>query len=283
MSIKSTADAIYVFRFIRTLVQRWESTPAYKLGLIDAKGKRLRSPETSEEKNAYTFFHRVVFNVKRLFELLPGQFATRLTSYASALYLLRENTGVDEQELIEVLINSLDINSSLDEEAAILFEENKVYQLKHEIPIQDDKTPFAAAGTAITIKSKIDNVAGIDIYEAIHNLTQKKVYVSSFDIEADLFTEEFSVTTVDVVLPPKPLKTDHGDKYQHFKVPTSVFRRFDQGRKKYQRWKLFLDLNDENQCAICQFAKKHRDALIVIEDESTGAMRAVRPTSSDGY
>lgn len=278
--IKSAADAVYVFRFIRTLVQRWESTGAYKLGLIDAKGKRLKSPETREEKNAYTFFHRVVFNVKRLFELLPGRYATRLTSYASALYLLREHTELNDDQLINAIKKVYKLTEELDENTILELQENRVYQLKNDMILSNGE--IADAGTSITVKREYDTFANISIFEAIHNLTQKQLYVSTSDIEKDLFLEEFSVTTSDVVMPPKPLKTDQGNKYQRFKVPTEVFTRFDRGRKKHQRWKTFLDLTDEKQCAICQFAKKYRDALIVIEDESSGAMRAIRPTSSDG-
>ena len=45
-------------------------------------------------KDAYTFFHRLVFNIKKL---IP---AGRLGSYAATLLLLREHTNLSEDEII---------------------------------------------------------------------------------------------------------------------------------------------------------------------------------------
>ena len=41
--VKGAADLVYTFRFIRMLVLKWESWDAYKQGLIDEKGKRIKS------------------------------------------------------------------------------------------------------------------------------------------------------------------------------------------------------------------------------------------------
>ena len=115
MTIKSAADAIYAFRFLRKLTQRWEDMEAYELGIIDENGKVLkkaRDLETAEEKGAYTYFHRLVFNIKRLLEKLPlGK--TRLASFATALFLIKENTGMSEEE-VTALLESFDLDKSVD-------------------------------------------------------------------------------------------------------------------------------------------------------------------------
>lgn len=280
--LKRAADTVYAFRFLRLLVMPWKKTKAYKLGLIDDDGRRIRSPETSEEKAAYTFFHRLVFNLKRLINLVPGKGPRTLASYASALYLIKEYLNQDESKLLEALeFNSDTILEDLEQNGLI---ENRRYQLNKDIIIHSKQFDLVApSGSIVTIKEAKDAFSGITIYEAIHTLSNKKIYVTEYDISTDLNQEEFSVTTADIAMPPMPMKTDHGDKYQHFKIPSTVFTKFDRGRKKYQRWKVYLDLNDEKQLQIAQFARKHRDALIVIEDEYTGAMRAIRPTSSDGW
>ena len=112
MGLTRIADTIYAFRFLKLLVTPWEKTNAYKLGIVDEKGKKLKKPETAEEKDVYNIFHKLVYNVKRLLGKLPlGQ--TRLASYAAALYLIKENTGLSEKEIEEVLDKlELDLDKS---------------------------------------------------------------------------------------------------------------------------------------------------------------------------
>jgi len=103
--ISRTADLFYAYRFLKLLVTDWEDTKAYELGILDDKGKVLKKGSqlnTSEEKAAYTVFHRLVFNIKRLLNKLPfGR--TKLASYATALFLIKEETGLSEEELLKVL------------------------------------------------------------------------------------------------------------------------------------------------------------------------------------
>ena len=93
-------DTVIVFRILKLLTTPWEEQAAYKEGLIDDKGKRLKKKrvKTNDQKNAYTFLHRLVFNLKRLMELLPfGK--TRLASYATALFLIKEHCGIKGNKL----------------------------------------------------------------------------------------------------------------------------------------------------------------------------------------
>ena len=73
--IKQSADLVYAFRFIRILTSDWKSLDAYKLGIIDETGKRLKDKkvENQEERNAFNLFHRLVFNLKRFFISLSGK------------------------------------------------------------------------------------------------------------------------------------------------------------------------------------------------------------------
>ena len=64
-------DAFITFRFLKLLVTPFDKTEAYKLGIIDERGKVLkkyRSLERVEERRAYTILHRLVFNIKKLIE-----------------------------------------------------------------------------------------------------------------------------------------------------------------------------------------------------------------------
>jgi len=86
-----------------------------------------------------------------------------------------------------------------------------------------------------------------------------------------------SSTSIDVGYD-KPLFNKKG---KAFDVSTDVFRRFQKGRNKFERWSKFLNLEDSNQKAIYDYAKRNRGATIVLRDSETGALRAIRARSSD--
>jgi len=66
-----------------------------------------------------------------------------------------------------------------------------------------------------------------------------------------------------------------------FDVSSEVFRRFQTGRNKFERWSKFLNLEDAGQKSIYDYARSNRDATIILRDESTGALKAIRPRSSN--
>ena len=64
----------FIYKFLRILTTPWESTDAFKLGIIDEKGTILKKHKTLlkiEEKEAYTMMHRLVWKLKRLMEKVP--------------------------------------------------------------------------------------------------------------------------------------------------------------------------------------------------------------------
>jgi len=110
--MSKAVDLILIYQFIKRLTTPFNKTEAYKLGLIDEKGKRTdKKIETKEEEDAYGYFDRLVFNIKRLIEKVPGG-SSRLGSYAAALFLIRESMepkkNYTEQELIEGWMSAMD-------------------------------------------------------------------------------------------------------------------------------------------------------------------------------
>src|SRR6056300_208700 len=91
------ADLVYTFRFLRLLTTPFEKTKAFELGIIDKDGKRDKKGvpyiDTPEKKSAYTAFHRIVFNIKKLLAKAPGG-SSKIASYAAALFLIKENYNV---------------------------------------------------------------------------------------------------------------------------------------------------------------------------------------------
>lgn len=87
--MSNPVDIFLVYEFIKRLSTPFDKTNAFKLGLIDADGNRLKKAETKEEKAALGYYDRMIFNLKRLLSLVPGG-KTQIGSFAAALLLLRE-------------------------------------------------------------------------------------------------------------------------------------------------------------------------------------------------
>ena len=102
------ADMVYAIRFLKLLVTPFKKTEAFKQGLVDENGYRTEIPiETNDQRSAFTIFHRLVFNVKRLLGKVPGGKST-LGSYAAALFLIKENSELSEEEIKAVMSEVLD-------------------------------------------------------------------------------------------------------------------------------------------------------------------------------
>lgn len=193
MSVMTQAgDLIYTFRFLRLLTQSWKDTAAYKAGVIDDNGKvikRTRDFTTQEEKDSYTLFHRLVFNLKRLIEKVPlGK--SKIASYAAALFLIKENAGFSEEQLKSILekagFDSDDTNLT---ESWMIHDEvlgPGKYTLTRDIasPVTGDL--IAKKGTAVSVyenTTPVDTLLGAHIYQVKHLLTRQDIYVTVGDIK----------------------------------------------------------------------------------------------------
>ena len=103
-------DLFVTYRFLKLLTTPFEKTDAYKLGIIDKDGNRIRQEKstkpavelsTSELKNAYTILHKLVFNIKKLFAKVPG-LRTKVGTYAAALFYLK--THLRNQLMIQICL-----------------------------------------------------------------------------------------------------------------------------------------------------------------------------------
>tara|TARA_R100000008_G_C3582455_1_gene169555 strand:+ start:1307 stop:1744 length:438 start_codon:yes stop_codon:yes gene_type:complete len=132
-------NAFVIFQFVKLLATPYKKTEAFKLGIIDEKGKYLkkqRDLKTTAEKKASNIFTRLVWNIKKLIEKVPfGK--TRLASIATALYLIKEETekvGVDGEMLEEAFCSWLMEEHGIDYKTELLnekFEElNLINNLK---------------------------------------------------------------------------------------------------------------------------------------------------------
>lgn len=193
MSLATRAgDLLYTFRFLKILVTKFEDTDAFKLGIIDKDGKRNKKVpvKSDKEKAAYTSFHRLVFNIKKLLAKAPGG-SSALASYASALFLIKEHYNLSEKNLKKILSESnIEILDLLNEQSQWFVLENGqispgIYRLKNEKLLSktlDDKVSAKDQIKVLENAFPVDNVFGVDIYEAKHVNTGKTVHFTVGEI-----------------------------------------------------------------------------------------------------
>jgi hypothetical protein len=121
-------DNLIAYKVLKMLVTNFTDTEAFKLGIIDAKGKNLRKANTlntSDERDAYTFLNRLVFNMKKIINRLPGG-ENKTKSLVAALWLVKETyesgsrSTAMMQEKFDKLITMLDNRVSLVEEELLV-------------------------------------------------------------------------------------------------------------------------------------------------------------------
>jgi hypothetical protein len=186
--VKRAADLAFTFRFIRMLVLDWKEWDAYKLGLIDQDGKRIRQEkiDTDERKDAYTPFIRLAANVKRLLSKVPGG-GSGLGSFAAALYLIKEKYNLKDKDLNAIIEKiGLDPIDLLSEGSQWFVLDDKqlspgIYKLQESKLINKTCDELVNAKDKIKIDEQsypVGNVFGIDIYKAKHLNTGQDIYVS---------------------------------------------------------------------------------------------------------
>jgi len=89
-------DALIAYRVLKLLVTPFNRTKAFKLGIIDDKGKVLIKskdlPNSGPQREAYTLLIRFVFNLKKLLGKV-GIRGPLGTSAAAALAFFKEENG----------------------------------------------------------------------------------------------------------------------------------------------------------------------------------------------
>ena len=193
-------DAFITFRFLKLLVTPFEKTEAFNLGIIDKRGKVLRKYKTLErieERQAYTILHRLVFNIKKLIEKVPGG-KSRLASYAAALFLIKEHVreyqDSDGQLLEKELYKYLKDNDLVEEDDGEIKEEitfaDKLlkgqYKLVQDVGVDEDDKVIGKKGDIVNVYSDQapqDTVMGQDVFEVIHDKTKDLLLVTIEDIE----------------------------------------------------------------------------------------------------
>ena len=197
-------DLFVTYRFLRLLTTPFEKTDAFKLGIIDEKGNRVKLPKstkpavelsTSELQSAYTILHKLIFNIKKLFNKIPG-LRTKVGTYAAALFLLKDTfkESVDDPDMFEkefvkfLKENNIELDDEISEDV-IGFGEvlpKGEYVLINDILNKEEEELSAKKGDKVIAyddEPPIDTILGVEIFPVIHVNTQEKIYVSLEDIK----------------------------------------------------------------------------------------------------
>lgn len=219
--MSQVVDNLIAYRVLTMLVKPFPETDAYRLGIIDDKGKNLiraRDLDTQEKKNAYNYLTRLVFNLKKLLNKLPGG-ESKLKNLVAAFFLLKEayeknSVNVCEQEL-ERLISMLD-------EGVVLAEEQLIVE---DFMMMIEDAPTNVTGPTVS-------------------------------------------TDQPVIRKRKPRR------FARFVVNDEIYHKFTNGKAKFRKWSQYLNLEDEGQKLIYNFAKKNPDGIIILQNgKDTKAIR----------
>ena len=195
-------DLFVTYRFLKLLTTPFDNTDAFKLGIIDKDGNRIKNKDgsvevlrTPDEKSAYTILHKLIFNIKKLFGKVPG-LRTKVGTYAAALFLLKdtfkehvEDPDVFEKEFMKYLKEEgYELDNSISEDVIgfgeILPKGN--YLLVNDILNKEEEELSAKKGDKVVAyddEAPVDTILGIEIFPVIHVKTQEKIYVSLEDIK----------------------------------------------------------------------------------------------------
>ena len=199
-------DLFVTYRFLKLLTTPFEKVDAYKFGIIDKQGNRIKKPNstkpavelaTSELANSYTILHKLVFNIKKIFAKVPG-LRTKVGTYAAALFLLKdtfkeqvEDPDMFEKEFMKYLKEEgIELDNEISEEV-IGFGEvlpKGEYILKQDILNKEEEELSAKKGDKVIAykdESPVDTILGIEIFPVVHVQSQEEIYVSLEDIKDD--------------------------------------------------------------------------------------------------
>ena len=284
-AIASIGNIYFVYQFLKKLVTPFEKTEAFKLGIIDKKGKILkkrRDLTTVAEKEAYNLSDTLIWNLKKILAKVPGG-STKIASYGAALWLIKEQGNgkifVNEKELekqffdyFEKLEND-DLNESTFDNVSDRIVLGILQAYDEE---QESHAKFLTLANVYTGLSKE--------YIQEEFLTMTLPFDETINEEFEQFlNEDAPVTAVAGVAtrgiplgkPPKGLVMKKFAGMDVFAVSPSLYPKSRQGKKKFDRYSRYVGEDDAGQY-IRAYARKYPKKPIIVMDSDTGCMQFLR-------
>lgn len=156
------SSTLAVYMIIKRVMRPWNKWEAYKYGIIDDKGKRLRRPKTYKERNAWDILDRFCWGIKRVCTKYMND--SQFVYLFSLAYLMKEKaeiiinkhylTELDDMTyekqlkiydcMSELKQNNIVLESNLDIETNIFKNLDKVKLITDKYLIEDE-----IAGTSL--------------------------------------------------------------------------------------------------------------------------------------
>ncbi len=166
-------DALIAYRLLKLLVTPFKRTKAYKMGIIDEKGKvlikakdikKLPYNKRAEAKKAYTLLIRFVFNLKRLLSKI-GIRGPLGSAAAAAIAFFREEKNYNpiiEKEVYKYIKEQgfeFDVNENYGEPISHgkYIVNRDIYDLEGDVVIN--------RGEAIDFKEDTQPIMGYDVFK----------------------------------------------------------------------------------------------------------------------
>lgn len=260
-------DAIVAFKFLKLMTQDFEDTEAFKLGIVDKNGKILKKRKDLKmgaEKSAYTIFHTLVWNIKKLLRKIPLM-KSKLGSYVASLFLLKE--AVDKEygighgdETVRLILNHL-IEQGVENDMNTLFESrfDDALGSGRYVAIREMISPSYSVinpGDKIIVNESdfsFTHFLGVPLYKAIHEDSGEQIVIDRSSIAAQ---DTFAGQNV-------------------YDVDSDEYHNTGYGRQKYERWAKKLDMNRPENQGIKKYhhSGKGRGKNILVRNKTTGEMK----------
>ena len=181
-------DAVIAYRVLKLLVTPFNKTQAYKMGIVDDKGKVLikskdflktfSSQELPKARKAYTMLIRFVFNLKRLLSKV-GVRGPLSTAAAAAIAFCKEENGqnVEVEKIVYKHLKKNDFEFEVNENYGEPFRpgtyrvKRNITDLEGDIVINIDEE--------VIFEGKTDTIMGYDVFK------YRSVYLTTEDLYAN--------------------------------------------------------------------------------------------------
>ena len=175
-------DALIAYRVLKLLVTPFNRTKAFKLGIIDDKGKVLIKskdlPNSGPQREAYTLLIRFVFNLKKLLGKV-GIRGPLGTSAAAALAFFKEENGqnLEVEKTVYKHLREKGFEFQVDENYGEPFEPG-TYRVNRDITDLEGDIVINI-NEEVIFEGNTDTIMGYDVFK------YRNVYLTTEDLYAN--------------------------------------------------------------------------------------------------
>jgi len=125
-NLGSYVTSFSLYKFLQDISNPITSLDAYRLGIVDSRGKQLKEPQTEREKQAYSPYHQMIIMVKKVFDRVPDpRTSSQLKTLMGTIQIFSEEVeelGGSSKEFKKGILNIL-MERGIDLESHMLSEE----------------------------------------------------------------------------------------------------------------------------------------------------------------